>query len=609
MLVFDISRYVVNLKKQLPYIPKTLKLIKQASGNLLYWWLIINLIQGILPAIFIYTIRPLVNKLTHINNIPITIFFLIKTYPEIVVITLIILLTESLKSIIKWIRIYQGELVQDHIKSLIHNQSLKLDLGFFEHSEYYNKLYQAKIDSLSKPLALLENLGLFIQNMITITAIIVLLIAYKWWVAPVIIISTLPLFFILFYHTAKFHEWRVKATVMERKALYYDFLLTERESAAEVRLFNLGNYFKNIFKVTRSELRNQYYEINKKQMIFELIGITLGLIISGLIMFYMLKQTLEGLISFGVLTMFYISFNQCQKSMSSMVYNITEVYRNITFIQNLFEFLEMKPLILPIGENQISKFEIKNSIKFKNVKFSYPFNQRNALENFNLEIKANKITAIVGTNGAGKSTIIKLLCRFYDPNEGSIEIDGINLKNYSPLIIHKNMTVLFQDFVKYHASAKENIGLGNTENSNFGTIKEAAFKSGADISINKLPDKYDNMLGRWFAGAELSGGEWQRVALARAFFRQSELIVLDEPTSAMDSWAESDWLERFKNLVKNKTSIIITHRFTTAMQADIIYVVDKGIVIEKGNHNELMDINGEYAKSWLIQTKQINYKN
>ena len=227
------------------------------------------------------------------------------------------------------------------------------------------------------------------------------------------------------------------------------------------------------------------------------------------------------------------------------------------------------------------------------------------MQGFNLTLKAGKITALVGANGAGKSTLVKLLCRLYDPESGKIFVDDIDIKQSVVRDIRRMITVLFQEPVRFNATVAENIGLSNlAKHDDRILIDEAAQASGADTVVSKLPEGYETLLGRWFAGStDLSGGEWQRIALARAFLRKSPIIILDEPTSSMDSWSEMDWVKRFRQFASGRTAIIIAHRFTTAMQADIIHVMDNGRIVESGSHDELLSLDGRYAASWKEQMR------
>ena len=266
----------------------------------------------------------------------------------------------------------------------------------------------------------------------------------------------------------------------------------------------------------------------------------------------------------------------------------------------MFEFLALQPVIAG-GQTKVD--EVRAGIDFKGVSFSYPDASGKALDDFMMTIPKGKIIAIVGPNGAGKSTLLKLLCRFYDTHEGAIEIDGLNLKDIAVDDLRRMITVLFQQPFHYNTTVQENILYGdlNREPSDF-EVETAIKAAGAEEIVARLSQKEQTLLGRWFAGGtELSVGEWQRIALARAFLRRAPIIILDEPTSALDPWAEADWLERFRKLAAGRTSIIITHRFTTAMHADVIHVMDRGRIVESGSHHRLLEQSGLYAESWSRQ--------
>jgi len=288
--------------------------------------------------------------------------------------------------------------------------------------------------------------------------------------------------------------------------------------------------------------------------------------------------------------------------------NAGQFYGNSLFLGNLFEFLALQPkIICRGGPPWPSVREVKASISFKGVSFSYPDATSKALNDFSMTIPSGKIVAIVGPNGAGKSTLLKLLCRFYDPDGGKIEIDGRDLRDFAADDLRRLITVLFQQPFHYNTTVRENVLYGDLKlQSSDAQIDAAITAAGAEEIVARLPQQEQTLLGRWFAGgAELSVGEWQRVALARAFLRQAPIIILDEPTSALDPWAEADWLERFRELAVGRTSIIITHRFTTAMHADVIHVMDHGRIIESGSHQRLLEQSGLYAESWSRQMMSI----
>ena len=290
--------------------------------------------------------------------------------------------------------------------------------------------------------------------------------------------------------------------------------------------------------------------------------------------------------------------------MRSLLGSAGEIYRNIMFLENLFEFLALKPRVSsPV--KPLPHPGLQKALELQDITFCYPGTVRPALSNFNLTIPAGQITALVGENGAGKTTLIKLICRFHDPEKGRLLIDGTDIRNLSLPVLRERITVLFQEPVRYHDTVFNNIAFGDIDSHpGMDRIEAAARASGADAPISRLPNGYEVVLGKWFGGAELSGGEWQRLALARAFLRTAELIILDEPTSAMDSWAEADWMLRFRKLVAGRTALIITHRFTTALHADVIHVMNNGRIIESGSHEELLATQGRYEESWRRQMRQ-----
>jgi len=271
----------------------------------------------------------------------------------------------------------------------------------------------------------------------------------------------------------------------------------------------------------------------------------------------------------------------------------------------LFEFLNLQSQVVDAPDAKAAPNRLRVGITFQNVSFSYPGRSSPSLKNFTAFIPAGKIIALVGENGAGKTTALKLVSRFYDPDAGSVELDGIDVRRISLSSLRSAVTFMFQTPGNYHFSARENIALGNLEQAGDSTrVEDAAWNAGAHYIIEKLPKRYDSLLGRWFpGGSDLSGGEWQRIALARAFMHQGQIMLLDEPTSAMDSWSEADWFKRLRRLAKGRTVILVTHRLTIAMRADLIHVMKDGQVVESGNHDQLVVQGGLYSQSWRTQVE------
>jgi ATP-binding cassette subfamily B protein len=397
-------------------------------------------------------------------------------------------------------------------------------------------------------------------------------------------------------------RWRQQNTARERASRYYDMLLTMPENVAELRLFDLGKHYRRAFQELREKIRLEKRSLGLALLGGELAAGTFAFLTGGAALVWVIWGALRGRASLGDIALFYQVFNQGQRLMQTLLNNVGEIYRNILFLENLFEFLQLQPQIVSPSHPLPLPPQLQQGICFSSVTFRYPGSNKPALDDFSLDIPAGSVVALVGDNGAGKTTVVKLLCRFYDPEAGRITVDGADIRTVETGAWRRRITVLFQEPVHYHTTAAENIAQGDLEAApSRSEIEQAAHAAGAHDLIMRLPRGYDTVMGRWFGGIDISVGEWQRLALARAFLRQADLIVLDEPTSAMDSWAEADWLARFRVLTAGRTVLMITHRFTTAMQADIIHVMAAGRIIESGTHTELLQQQGRYSQSWHLQ--------
>ncbi|MBH8571533.1 ABC transporter ATP-binding protein [Nostocaceae cyanobacterium CENA369] len=585
------------------HLLRTLSLVWSASR---YWtlvWMVLLFVQGLLPAASISLTPWAVNALVHVTGSGISTASIQKILLPVGLIAGIMLVGELLSSAAEWIRTAQSELVGDYITNLIQKQSVAVDYGFYEYSEYNDKLNRAREGASGRSLALLESTGGLLQNGVTLLAMAAVLLPYGLWLPTILVISAFPAFYVLIYLNKVQYQWSQRTTTDRRWLMYYDYLLTNSAMAAEIRLFDSANHFRSSYRNLRRRLRHEQLKLLRDQTIGRFVAAIIALTISGIALVWMGRQVLLGILTLGDLALFFQAFRQGQGIVKDILGNLGQIYRNSLFIGNLFDFLKIQPKIVDPPNPVPVPLKPKQAICFRQVTFSYPSNEEAVLENFNLTIPSGKIVAIVGDNGAGKSTLIKLLCRFYDPDSGSIELDGVDLRDFSVKELRRLITVLFQSPTSYYTTAGQNIALGDVSAaSNQAEIEAAAQASGIHEKILRLPLGYNTMLGKLFPdGTDLSGGQWQRLALARAFFRRAQIIILDEPTSAMDPWAENDWLERFRSLASDRTAIVITHRFTLAMQADIIHVMRAGQIVESGSHNELLNLNGLYAQSWRDQ--------
>ncbi len=588
---------------QAAYLPQTVQLIWQASRGWMLAWVGLLVLQGLLPGLTVYLTGMLVDGLVQITGAGLS---RASIQPILVPGSLMVaalVLTELLKSAGEWVRTVQAELVQDRVSSLVHQQSLAVDLGFYESSEFYDHMDRARTDAAGRSLALLESIGGLLQNSITLLTLSAILLPYGFWLPLVLLVSTIPAFFAMLHINRQQHQWWHRTTIDRRWLQYYELLLTQAMAAPEMRLFGLGSYFQTSYQTLRKRLRGEQFTLVKRQGISRLAATAIALVISGGAMLWMGRQVLLGALTLGDLALFYQAFNRGQGIMKTLLGNLGQAYSNSLFIRSLFEFLALQPQVVSPAQPCSVPTRFSQGIEFRDVTFRYPGSDRPVLEHFNLSIPAGKTVAIVGDNGAGKSTLIKLLCRFYDPHAGAVEIDGIDLRAFAVESLRRQITVLFQNPVPYFVTAVQNIALGNISTTpSSAEIEAAAQCAGIHDTIMDLPNGYQTRLGKWFPnGTDLSGGQWQRLALARSFLRRAQLIILDEPTSAMDPWAEKDWIDRFRALASDRTAVVVTHRFTLAMRADLIHVMRAGRIVESGTHSELLALNGLYAESWHAQ--------
>lgn len=590
----------------LTHLPRAIRLVWAAAPRWTVAWFVVLLVQGVLPVVTVYLIRPVVDGLAA----------LVAggggwdaARPVLALLALLaatILLGGVLQAALAWVRGVQGDLVQNHVSGLVHAKSVQVDLAFYESADYFDQLHRAQEGAASRPLALLENIGGIVQGGVTLAGMGLLLLSFGWWVPLVLLAGAIPALLIVLRQSRHYHRWWTGTTPTRRKLAYHNWMLTNSLPAAELRLFGLGAPFGAAYQQLAGKLLHERSALLRGQIGGQLASSLIALLAAGLALAWMLWRAIQGLVTLGDLVLFYQAFERGQGLMRGLLGNAGQVYANGLFLSNLFAFLDLQPQVVTPAQPAPLPAPLREGVRFRAVTFTYPGSERAALADFSLELPAGRLTAIVGANGAGKSTLVKLLCRFYDPQGGSVELDGVDLRAVSVEELRRAVTVLFQFPTTYQASAADNIGYSAYEDApDRGAIEAASRGAGSHEVIERLPRGYDTHLGKWFAdGVELSGGEWQRVALARAFLRRSPIIVLDEPTSFMDSWAEAEWLERFRSLVAGRTTLVITHRFTTAMRADVIHVMEAGRIVESGTHAELLALNGRYAQSWRAQARE-----
>ena len=490
-----------------------------------------------------------------------------------------------------------------HVQLLIMEHANTLDLADFENATYYDQLQQAQRESANRPVQMVSGVFSLVRSLITFATMIALLASLSPWVAVATLLTPIP----AFISGSRYGWWGFqmmrRQSPIRRLMSYLTSLLTTDSFNKEIKLFTLGDHFIDRYRTISSE----YYEETKTLLVRRYIASfawgSLTIIAAIGTFLYVAVLALRGTISIGALTVYSQAVQQVQGAFQGVLGGVQGIYEHGLYLSTLYDLLDREPKIAAPANPVLVQVPFTRGIEFQNVTYRYPGKVTAAIEDVSFSIEPGETVALVGRNGAGKSTIVKLVGRLYDPTEGRILIDGHDIRDYDPKELRSQFGMMFQDYAAYQLSARENIGVGSVSQvDDLAAVTTAAERSGADSVIGSLPKGYETNLGKWFdEGHELSGGEWQKVALARAFMRDAQILILDEPTASLDAQAEHELFERIRDLAAGKMAIFISHRFSTARKADKILVLDEGKLIESGTHDELILFNGQYASLFELQ--------
>lgn len=477
-----------------------------------------------------------------------------------------------------------------------------LDLASFEDPVFYDKLERARRQSTAR-LGMLSQLGSMLQASLTLLAVSAVIVSFSWWFLPLLIVALLPVFWGETRFAMLSYSLLYRWTPERRQIDYLRFLGASIGTAKEIKLFGLGDF---LIERTRALFEKFYAENRHLAIRKALTGGALNVLpLAGYYGAYalILYRTATGQLTLGDLTFLSGAFLRSRSALESVFNTLSNVSEQALFVQDLFEFFSSKPSIESGAPALLAPRPIRAGFEFQNVAFAYPNAETPVLENVSFRLEPSQKIALIGENGAGKTTLIKLITRLYDPTAGRILLDGVDLREYDPIDLRKEIGVIFQDYVKYDFLARENIGVGRIGNiSEQHRIIDAAEKSLAAGVVAGLTQGYDHMLGRRFeGGADLSMGQWQKIALARAYMRDAQLLILDEPTSSLDARAEFEVFQRFAELTQGKMAILISHRFSTVRMADNILVLAQGRIVEQGTHEQLVAHRGRYAELFELQ--------
>jgi ATP-binding cassette, subfamily B, bacterial len=477
-----------------------------------------------------------------------------------------------------------------------------LDLDQFEDSTFYDKLERARQQTTGRTVLLSQVLGQ-VQDLISMGFLAVGVMTFNPWLILLLVVAVVPAFLGESHFNDRSYALTRSQTEERRELDYLRYLGASDDTAKEVKLFGLSDFLVGRFRT----LAEKFYSDGRALMIrrsawgtlFALLG-SVGYYSAYVVIIF---RAVNGSLSIGDLTFLAGSFRQLRSLLEGILSRFTSVSQGAIYLQDLFEFFEIRPRIVTVAQPRPFPRPIREGFRFENVGFRYQHSERWANRHLNFTLRAGERLALVGENGAGKTTLIKLITRLYDPTEGRILLDGVDLREYDPAEVRRQVGVIFQDYLRYQMTMAQNIAVGNIDRqSDRELIEAAARQSLAHALAERLPARYDQELGRRFrGGVELSGGEWQKVALARAFFRDAQLLILDEPTAALDARAEYEVFQRFAALTKGRTAVLISHRFSTVRMADRILVLERGEMLEIGSHEELLAKGGRYAELFDLQ--------
>lgn len=490
-----------------------------------------------------------------------------------------------------------------HVQLMIMEHANTLDLADFENATYYDQLQQAQRESANRPVQMVSGVFSLVRSLITFGSMIALLASLSPWVAVATLLTPIP----AFISGSRYGWWGFqmmrRQSPIRRLMSYLTSLLTTDSFNKEIKLFTLGDHFIDRYRTISSEYYEETKELLVRRYLASFAWGSLTIIAAIGTFLYVAVLALRGTISIGALTVYSQAVQQVQGAFQGVLGGVQGIYEHGLYLSTLYELLDREPKISSPAHPVPVHVPFQRGIEFQNVTYRYPGNDHAAVQHVSFTINPGETVALVGRNGAGKSTIVKLLGRLYDPSEGRILIDGHDVRDYEPKELRSQFGMMFQDYAAYQLSARENIGVGSVQHvDDLAAVTTAAERSGANIVVESLPKGYETNLGKWFdEGHELSGGEWQKIALARAFMRDAQILILDEPTAALDAQAEHELFERIRSLTAGKMAIFISHRFSTARKADKILVLEEGRLIEGGTHDELILLGGQYANLFELQ--------
>lgn len=581
---------------------KNIQMASKASMGLVFVNLFLAIMHAIMPFVLIYIFKFLIDGISNVQAIDIQ-------HSYLLFLLVLAAFTFFLNAILTDIRSYTSEKlaqsVNRYIYTLLHQQHAHLALSYYENHAEQDKIHRAVHEAGFRPLKIINETIQLTRSLIAAVVLFIVFISVQWYLVPLLFVAVLPSLIVRVIFAKKSYTLKKDLSSTERRMYYFNRVLTAFPFAKEMKLFGFASFFKNKFNVEQ----NKVFDANIKHKKAELMANVATQLFAVLLIFaaliLVMQLFFDAKISVGTVVLFFFAFQRAYGVVSDLFSSLARLVSDQTFLKDFNWFMQIDTVTQKLNADTAKAFSLKKSIVCNGLTFKYETSKRNALNNVNFEIAAGSKVAFVGPNGSGKSTLVKLLCGFYTPNSGQILFDGKSIEAIGAEQLRANITAVFQDFALYYLSVSDNISLGDKSQAMDMTKVVAAAKA-ANVHdlIASLPSAYDSILGNQFEnGEELSIGQWQKMAIARAFYRNTDLVIMDEPSSALDADAELQITETLKHLSHNKTAIVISHRLSTIRWVDKIFYFDNGSVIESGTHDELMTAKGAYYELWNKSVK------
>ena len=581
-------------------IPPVLKIVWDSGPSVVVLGLVFRLIASLLPLALLGITKLIIDAIVHslTSHQPVQPKFWWLVVAEFGVAVLASVITRGID--------YTDALLADkymrHVSIQVMKHAAGLDLIAYEDPVFYDRLERARVQATDR-LGMIQSIGRLVQQVITTVSLSVSIMFFSPWLLLLLIVGVVPAFLGESHFAFLGYAKNFRQTPIRRQLDYLRVLGGSREAAKELKLFGLSKFLTERFTNLSDAIYEENVALSRRRLVAGSFLSLLGTTGYYAAYAYVIWRTIAGALTIGSLTFLAGAILQASTNIQQIFSTLSSIADQALFLTDLLAFFAMKPTIQSKPNALPAPRPIRRGFEFRNVSFKYPGSSRLILNGLNFHLRPGERVALIGENGQGKTTIVKLITRLYDPTEGQVLLDGVDLRDYDLDDLYREIGVIFQDFMRYEMTARENIAVGRIDDlQNVNLLQTAAQKSLADQVIAKLPHHYEQMLGRRFdGGVDLSGGEWQKVALARAYLRDAQLLILDEPTAALDAKSEFEVFQRFAELTTGKMALFISHRFSTVRMADRIVVLEQGKIAEEGNHDQLARMGGRYAEMFEMQ--------